>query len=38
MCMSVGKFLKEWQVTDNIIELIFVKFIFNLYEWLKLKK
>ena len=23
MCMSRGKFLKPWQVTDNIIEWIF---------------
>ena len=39
MCMSERKFLKEWQVTDKIIEWIF---FFNLhstfYKWLKLKK
>ena len=30
MCMSRGKFLKEWQVTDKIIESIFFQFTFNL--------
>ena len=38
MCMSRGKFLMEWQVTDKIIESIFFQFTFNFYEWLKLKK
>ena len=27
MCMSGGKFLKLWQVTDKIIEWIFIQFI-----------
>ena len=30
MCMSWGRFLKEWQVTDKIIEWIFFQFTFNL--------
>ena len=30
MCMSGGKFLKEWQVTDKIIESIFFQFTLNL--------
>ena len=29
MCMSRGKFLMEWQVTDKIIESIFFQFTFN---------
>ena len=29
MCMSGEKFLKEWQVTDKIIESIFSQFAFN---------
>ena len=29
MCMSGGKFLKPWQVTDNIIEWIFFQFTFD---------
>ena len=29
MCMIGGKFLKEWQVTDKIIELFFFQFTFN---------
>ena len=27
-----GKFLKEWQVTDKIIEWIFFQFTFNLLQ------
>ena len=30
MCLSGGKFLKEWQVTDKIIEWIVFQFTFNL--------
>ena len=30
MCMSRGKFLKPWQVTDKIIEWIFSQFTFNI--------
>ena len=30
--MSGGKFLKEWQVTDKIIEWIFYQFTFNLLQ------
>ena len=30
MCMSRGKFLKPWQVTDKIIEWIFIQFTFNI--------
>ena len=30
MCMSRGKFLKPWQVTDKIIELIFMQVTFNI--------
>ena len=30
MCMSQGKFLKPWQVTDKIIEWIFSQFTFNI--------
>ena len=30
MCMSWGKFLKPWQVTDNIIEWIFSQFTFKI--------
>ena len=30
MCMHGGKFLKEWQVTDKVIEWIFSQFTFNL--------
>ena len=29
MCMSWGRFLKEWQVADEIIEWIFLQFSFN---------
>ena len=29
MCIIGGKFLKEWQVTDKIIESIFSQFAFN---------
>ena len=29
MCMSEEKFSKPWQVTDKIIECIFLKFTFN---------
>ena len=29
MCMSQGKFLKPWQVTDKIIEWIFMQVTFN---------
>ena len=29
MCMSRGKFLKAWQVTDKIIEWIFMQVTFN---------
>ena len=29
MCMNRGKFLKEWQVTDKIIEWIVFQFTFN---------
>ena len=29
MSMSWGKFLKEWQVTDKIIEWIFFQFTFK---------
>ena len=30
--MSGRKFLKEWQVTDKIIESIFFQYIFNLLQ------
>ena len=30
MCMSGGKFLKSWQVTDKIIEWIFMQFTFTI--------
>ena len=30
MCMSGGRFHKEWQVTDKIIEWIFFQFTFKL--------
>ena len=30
MCMSREKFLKPWQVTDKIIEWIFIKVTFNI--------
>ena len=30
MCMSGGKLFKEWQVTDKIVEWIFMQFTFNL--------
>ena len=33
-----GKFLKEWQVTDKVIESYFLQFIFLFYKWLKLKE
>ena len=32
MCMSQGKFLKPWQVTDNIIEWIFMQVTFNILQ------
>ena len=32
MCMSGGKFLKEWQVKDKIVEWIFFQFRFNLLQ------
>ena len=38
MCMIGGKFLKEWQVTDKIIESLFPNLHSTNYEWLKLKK
>ena len=30
ICMSEGKFIKSWQVTDKIIEWIFMQFTFNI--------
>ena len=30
MCMSRGKFIKPWQVTDKIIEWIFMEVIINI--------
>ena len=30
ICMSGGKFIKPWQVMDNIIEWIFMQFTFNI--------
>ena len=30
MCMSGGKFLKPWQVTDKISEWIFMQATFNI--------
>ena len=38
MCMSKEKFLKSWQVTDKIIESIFLNSHLTIYEWLKLNK
>ena len=39
MCMSGGRFLKEWPVRDKIIGVnIFFKSHSTFYEWLKLKK
>ena len=35
MCMSGGKILKPWQVTDKIIEWIFSQFTFN-FLWVTL--
>ena len=35
ICMSGGKFIKPWQVMDNIIEWIFMQFTFNIL-WLTL--
>ena len=32
MYINKGKFLKEWQVTDKIIEWIFFQFTFNLLQ------
>ena len=32
MCMNGGKFLKEWQVIDKIIEWFFFQFTFNLLQ------
>ena len=32
MCMSGVKFLKPWQVTDNIIEWVFMKVTFNILQ------
>ena len=37
MCMSDRKFLKEWQVTDKIIEQFFSNSHSTFYEWFKLK-
>ena len=37
MCMSEGKFLKPWQVTDKIIEWIFFQFTFNLLQMTQTK-
>ena len=30
ICMSEGKFIKPWQVTDKIIEYILMQFTFNI--------
>ena len=38
MCMSGGKFLKEWQVTDKITESIFMQFIFNILQMTQTQK
>ena len=32
MCMSRGKFLKPWKVTDKIIEVFFLQFIFYILQ------
>ena len=32
MCMSGGESLKEWQVTDKVIECFFFQFTFNLLQ------
>ena len=32
ICMSEGKFIKPWQVTDKIIECIFMQFTFNILQ------
>ena len=32
ICMSEGKFIKPWQVTDKIIECIFMHFKFNILQ------
>ena len=36
--MNGGKFLKEWQVTDKIIESMFFQFTFNLLQMTLTKK
>ena len=36
--MSGRKFLKEWQVTDKIIESIFFQFTFNLLQMTQTQK
>ena len=36
--MSGGKFLKEWQVTDKIIEWIVFQFTFNLLQMTQTQK
>ena len=36
--MSGGKFLKEWQVKDKIIESIFFQFTFNLLQMTQSQK
>ena len=38
MCMSRGMFLKEWQVTDKIIESILSQFAFNHLQMIQTKK
>ena len=39
MFMSGRQFLKEWQVTDKIIEwFLFYNSYFTFYKWLKFKK
>ena len=36
--MIGGKFIKEWQVKNKIIESIFPNLHSTIYKWLKLKK
>ena len=38
MCMSGRKFLKEWQMTDKIIESIFFQYTFNLLQMTQTQK
>ena len=38
MCMDGGKFLKTQQVTDKIIEGIFMQFTFNLLQMTQTQK